>query len=55
MMDDTEYRNNAFRRIRLYEEAGIFPGDQLILTYESYQLPLNAAVTQRVIRHYLMK
>ena len=52
MMDDTEYRNSAFQRIRLFEANGIFPGDQLILTIETYRMPLNTAVVQQMIRHY---
>ncbi len=52
MMDDTEYRNTAFQRICMYEANGIFPGDQLIITFETYRMPLNAAVIQQMIRHY---
>ena len=52
MMDDTEYRNTAFQRVRLFEANGVFPGDQLILTFETYRMPLNTAVVQQMIRHY---
>ena len=53
MLDDTEYRNTAFQRIRLYEKHGIFPGDNLILTFETYKMPLNAEVIQQTIGQYL--
>ena len=54
MMDDAEYRNQAFLRIRAYEESGIFPGDGLILTVETGRLPLNAVIIQRIIGQYLL-
>ena len=53
MMDDMEYRNNAFQRIRDYEANGIFPGVQLIITIETYKMPLNKMVIERMIRAYL--
>ncbi|MBQ8933961.1 MAG: hypothetical protein IJ061_06730 [Lachnospiraceae bacterium] len=52
MMDDTEYRNHALQRIRMYEANGIFPGDRLILTFETYRMPLNAVYVEDVISHY---
>ena len=52
MMDDTEYRNHALQRIRMYEANGIFPGDRLILTFETYRMPLNAVYVEAVISHY---
>lgn len=54
MMDDAEYRNHALQRIRTYEENGIFPGDQLILTAETVRMPLNAVVLQSIIKHAFM-
>ena len=52
MIDDTEYRNNAFLRIRDYESNDIFPGDRLILTAETYKIPLNTAVIEQHINHF---
>ncbi len=54
MIDDTEYRNNALQRIRMYETNGIFLGDQLIISFETYRLPMNAVVIQQAISHYLV-
>ena len=53
MMDDTEYRNAAFQRIRMYEANGIFPGDQLILTFETLRMPLNVEIVQKMVKHYI--
>lgn len=52
LMDDTEYRNTALQKIRTYEANGFFPGDRLILTSETYRVPLNTEVIQQMIRHY---
>ena len=54
MMDDIDYRNDALRRIRDYEAAGIFPGDNLIITYETGRLPLNQRIIKQKIDHYLL-
>ena len=54
MMDDEEYRDRAFRRIREYEAAGIFPGDDLIITCETLGMPLNSKVVDAMIKHYLI-
>ncbi|MBQ9063652.1 MAG: hypothetical protein IJ121_12685 [Eubacterium sp.] len=54
MMDDTEYRNHAFMKIQSYERMGIFPGEKLILTIETYKLPLNQKTINNVIRHYFL-
>ncbi len=53
LIDDTAYRNDAFSRIRMYERNGIFPGDRLLLTAESYRQPLNLPVVNALIRHFL--
>ena len=52
MMDDNEYRNHALQRIRLYEKHGILPGDRLILTMETFKMPLNAVTVENAIRAY---
>lgn len=53
-IDDMEYRNRALERIRLYQKCGIYPGDRLIITAESYKIPLNLSNINGVIRHYLL-
>lgn len=54
MMDDADYRNHAVQRVRDFEDEGIFPGDQLIITVETLKIPLNAAEVDRIIKHYLL-
>ena len=53
MMDDPLYSEVAVERISLYEENGIFPGDQLIITHETRRRPLNIKAAERVFEHYL--
>ena len=54
MVDDPEYRNQAFQKLRIYEANGIFPGSELILTMESYRCPLNMKIVDQMIQHYIL-
>lgn len=53
MMDDPGYVENALKKIELYEQNGIYPGDSLILTYETKKNPINQKVVRELINHYL--
>lgn len=37
-MDDPIYAQNAVKKIQAYEENGIYPGERLILTFETSKL-----------------
>lgn len=50
MMDDADYRNNAFCKMREYEESGIYQHDRLIWTFETGKYPLNTKVLRRMIK-----
>ena len=52
-MDDEAYAENAVQRILAYEQNGIFPGDNLILTYETRKNPLNQKQILIMIQKYL--
>lgn len=52
-MDDPEYINKNIYKLRLYEENGIFVGDQLILTYESNDKPLDMRHLDLLISRYM--
>ena len=41
MMDDMEYRNNAFYKIRSYESSGFYQYESVIWTFETERYPLN--------------
>lgn len=55
MMDDLEYSENAFRKIREYITDGIFPGDNLIITVETSNIALNRIIIDQTIRHYILQ
>ena len=54
MMGDEEYAGKAIRKTASYQENGIFPGDQLILTSETKNIPIDVKQMQGIIRHYLL-
>lgn len=53
MMDDPAYVEKALQKIAAYELNGIFPGEGLLITYESRKNPLNQKVVKGIIHHYL--
>lgn len=53
MMDDSAYAEKALQKIATYERNGIFPGDKLILTYESKNMPINQKQIMGMIQQYL--
>ncbi len=54
IMDDSSYRDNALRKIALYEENNMFLGDNLIITFESSSVKLNVKEVERKIKKYLI-
>ena len=55
LIDDTEYRTRAIKKVLSYEENGIFLGENLIISVESYHVPLNELAIQRLIKHYILE
>ena len=53
-MDDPVYSKKAVRKIRSYEKNGIYPGENLILTFETEQMILNTAQIEQMVRKYLV-
>ena len=52
-MDDPKYAEKAIRKINSYIENGIFPGDKLIVSYESSGVVLNDRIVIKMIEKYL--
>lgn len=52
-MDDPEYVDDVLQKIATYEKNGIFPGKNLILTYETKQIPINQKIVSLMIQQYL--
>ena len=53
-MDDPQYARKALEKIRLYESNGIFIGEQLIITFESSEQPLDKREFELLIEKYLI-
>ena len=51
-MDDAGYVMKNLRKIRLYEQNGIMPGINLILTMETSLQPINLSVIKLIIQTY---
>lgn len=51
--DDTVYARNMVRKINAYENNGIFPGERLVLTYETEQTILNTSKIEQLVKKYL--
>lgn len=55
MMDDPVYVEMTIKKIATYEQNGIFPGENLILTYETRKTPINQKLVKVMIEHYLQE
>lgn len=53
MMDEPTYVEKAVQKIVSYEQNGIFPGENLILTFETRQNPINQKLVTLMIQRYL--
>ena len=49
-MDDPDYADSAVARIYLYARHNIMAGDQLLLTFESKNNPLNTRLLRAQLR-----
>lgn len=53
-MDDPVYARSALKKIETYEKNNIFPGEKLILTYETDRTVLHTKVIERLAEKYLL-
>ncbi|MBR2123302.1 MAG: hypothetical protein IJ930_10325 [Lachnospiraceae bacterium] len=54
MMDDPEYAARAVQKICAYELNGYRPGENLILTFETSEQPLNMKLVRELVKEYLL-
>ncbi len=54
MMDDPDYANKNIKKISLYEQNGYHAGNNMILTFESSQVPLGSNIIKDKIEQYLL-
>ena len=52
-MDDPIYAQNAVRKIQAYEENNLYPGERLILTFETEKMVLNTQKVEKLVYKYL--
>ena len=53
MVDSPEYARNMVHKIEIYENNGIFPGERLILTYETEKSVLSTEKIAQMVERYL--
>ena len=53
-MDDPVYARSAVRKIQAYEENGIYPGENLILTFETEKTILDIRIVNGLVERYLL-
>lgn len=53
-MDDPSYAQNAVRKIQAYEENDIYPGERLILTFETGRTVLDTKMIEKLVSRYLL-
>ncbi len=55
IMDDMDYRNNAFTKIRNYESGGFYQHDTLLWTFETGKYPLNTRDLRNMLKRMKKK
>ena len=54
MMDKQDYARTAVRKIESYQMNHIYPGDRLIMTFETEQNVLNSKLIEKMAEKYLL-
>lgn len=54
MMDNPEYCQKAILKLEDYAKNGIYPGKNLLLTFETLQSPLNMVVVERILKEFIL-
>lgn len=54
MMDKQDYARAAVRKIEFYQINHIYPGERLIITFETEQNILNSKIIENLIEKYLL-
>ena len=53
-MDDAEYSEKVVRKIETYQKNGIYPGEKLLMTYETGKSSMNMKLVEQMVRKYLL-
>ncbi len=53
LLDQEAYLNDSLEKLNLYADEGIFPGDGLLVTYESSRKPMKSKLIKTMIERFL--
>ena len=54
-VDDSVYAKDMVKKINAYENNGLFPGERLIITYETEHFILNTGKIEQMVKKYLLQ
>lgn len=54
MMDNPEYLHNTISKLEIYINNSIFPGDQLLFSFETSKKNINDNLIKTMIKKYLL-
>ena len=54
MMDKPEYAGNAIQKLETYQRNGIYPGEKLLITYETSEMMCDMRLVQGLFEKYLL-
>ena len=55
MMDDEDYQQDFIKKMRTYLNNGIYPGVNLIMSFETQEMPLDEIYVQQLLEYYFGK
>ena len=54
MMDNESYITNNYNKIIMYRRDGLVMGNNLILTFETLECPLDISYVEEIIDHFIL-
>ena len=54
-MDDEDYQQDFMKKMRTYLNNGIYPGINLIMSFETQEMPLDEVYVQHLLEYYFGK
>ena len=52
MMDDPDYQRDFLNKMRTYLNNGIYPGVNLIMSFETQEMPLDEVYVNHLLEYY---
>ncbi|MDO5521161.1 MAG: ATPase [bacterium] len=54
MMDNPNYCQNAYNKLKVFSDNGLIPSIHIITTFETKDCPLSSDLIEKIIKHYFM-